>query len=170
MEIQNKYVELAYKLNIVEESTSPYNYNFVMVPKKDPREPARATHHYKPLNEITAKDSYPLWFMEDILQGIPPDTRHSSAVDAVKGFLQIPIRDPEERKKTAFSTENDHHQYKRCPMGVKNGTSIYQRDMNICYQDYIRKFVYPFVDDLLIFSKTPMEHLKHISLVCNRMI
>jgi hypothetical protein len=170
MSIQNEYVEMAYKLNIVEESNSPYNYNFVMVPKKDPREPARATHNYKPLNEITAKDSYPLWFMEDILQGIPPDTRHFSAVDAVKGFLQIPIRDPQERQKTAFSTEKGHHQYKRCPMGVKNGTSIYQRDMNIRYQDYIRKFVYPFVDDLLIFSKTPMEHLKHIGLVCNRMI
>jgi hypothetical protein len=81
----------------------------------------------------------------------------------VKGFLQILIHDPEERKKTAFSTEKGHHQYKRCPKGVNNGTS---RDMNIHYQDYIRKFVYPFVDDLLIFSKTPMEHLNHIGLVC----
>jgi hypothetical protein len=35
MSIQNEYVEMAYKLNIVEESNSPYNYKFVMDPKKD---------------------------------------------------------------------------------------------------------------------------------------
>jgi hypothetical protein len=50
-----------------------------------------------------------------ILQGIPQDTWHSSAVDAVKGFLQIPIRDPQERQKMAFSTEKGCHQNKNAP-------------------------------------------------------
>jgi hypothetical protein len=167
---QNDYVTGAYELNLIEPSSSPMNYHFVLVPKKDPTEPPRVTHNYKPLNEITEKDSYPMWYTEDILQGIPSNTRHFSAIDAVKGFLQIPIRDLSERKKTAFSTELGHHQYRRCPMGVKNGVSIYQRDMNLRYQDYIRDFVFPFVDDLLIFSSSPMEHLWHIGLVCNRMI
>jgi hypothetical protein len=37
------------------------------------------------------------------------DYHYISAVNAVKGFLQIPICDPKERKKTAFSTEKGHH-------------------------------------------------------------
>jgi len=43
--------------------------------------------------------------------------------------------------------------------------SVFQRVMNQIFQKYLNKFVLIYLDDILIFSKTPEEHLQHIKMV-----
>ena len=46
---------------------------------------------------------------------------------------------------------------------------LLQRFMGHCLEDYWDKFTIPYLDDLLIFSKTFEEYLIHIKLVLQRL-
>ena len=50
-----------------------------------------------------------------------------------------------------------------------NAPVTFQRFMEHCQRDYRDKFTIPYLDDLLIFSKTFEEHLNHIKLVLQRL-
>lgn len=53
------------------------------------------------------------------------------------------------------------------PFGLKNAAAIFQRCVNDILNQYIGKFAYVYIDDVLIFSNTPEEHLKHITTIVN---
>ncbi|KAL4323746.1 hypothetical protein GQ457_11G027680 [Hibiscus cannabinus] len=48
------------------------------------------------------------------------------------------------------------------PFGLTNTPSTFQATMNKLFQPYLRKFVLIFLDDILIFSKSWLDHLLHI--------
>jgi len=47
-------------------------------------------------------------------------------------------------------------------MGLSISPSVFQRVMNQIFQKQLNKFVLIYLDDILIFSKTPEEHIQHI--------
>lgn len=51
------------------------------------------------------------------------------------------------------------------PFGLKNAPAIFQRCVNDILHDYIGKFAYVYIDDVLIFSNSYKEHLEHVSIV-----
>lgn len=57
------------------------------------------------------------------------------------------------------------YHFKRMPFGLKNAPSIFQRCVNEILKKFIGKFVYVYIDDVLIFSNSIEEHMIHISLV-----
>ena len=50
-----------------------------------------------------------------------------------------------------------------------NAPATFQRFMEHCLGDYRDNFAIPYLDDLLIFSKTFEEHLNHIKLVLQQL-
>jgi hypothetical protein len=55
------------------------------------------------------------------------------------------------------------------PFGLTNAPATFQTLMNSVLGDYLDKFATVYLDDVLVYSKTPEEHLVHLELVLQRL-
>jgi len=51
------------------------------------------------------------------------------------------------------------------PFGVTNAPTIFMDYMNMIFQPYLDQFFIIFIDDILIYSKSPQEHAHHLRIM-----
>ena len=146
---------------LAQPSTSPYGAPILFVPKPDGS--LRLVVDYRSLNKITVKDKYPIPHIADLIDQLR-DAKVFSALDLTQGYYQLRIA-PEDVHKTAFTTHIGLYEYKVLPMGLSNSVSVFQRAMTTMFAPYIGKFVCVYLDDILVYSKTPEEHMEHLEAV-----
>lgn len=64
------------------------------------------------------------------------------------------IREGDEWK-TAFNTLLGHFEYLVMPCGLTNALAVFQALVNDVLQDFLNRFVFVYLDDILIFSHDP---------------
>ena len=72
---------------------------------------------------------------------------------------------PEHKHKTAFSTDRGLYQFRVMPFGLNNSLTTFQTLMNEVLRPFIKQFCIVYLDDIIIYSKTPEEHLEHLRLI-----
>ena len=80
-------------------------------------------------------------------------------LDFYKSYHQVPAA-PKPRHKTALVTPLESFQFKRMPMGLSNSGKNLQRLMDEIFRDL--NFVFVYLDDILIFSRSEQEHLRAV--------
>jgi hypothetical protein len=68
---------------------------------------------------------------------------------------------PDDMEKTAFGMHQGLSEFLVMSFGLTNASTTFQALMNEVLQPFLRCFVVAFFDDILIFSKSWSEHLRH---------
>lgn len=153
------------RLGIIRNSSSDWCSGLVPIRKSDGG--LRLCVDYRPLNAITVKDKYPLPNIGEILDGLSNAIVYS-ILDGTSGYHQFEIAE-EDRKKTAFRFNGGFYEFVRMPFGLCNAPSTFQRSMDIIFQGIIGDFVVPYLDDIIVFSKSIDEHGSHLREVLRRL-
>ena len=92
-------------------------------------------------------------------------------MDLTSSFWQVSL-DEDSRKYTAFIVDNKVMEFNVVPFGLSTSSAALIRALDYAIGD-LRKFVIPFVDDLLCISTTFKEHMMHLAklfdkaVICN---
>jgi len=141
----------------VTNSHSRYAAPIIFVKKLDAT--LRMCVDYCGLNKITAKDRYPLPYIEDLLDKLH-GVRVFTKLDLASGYHQVRVH-PDDCHKTAFIAPDGFYEYKVIPFGLANAPAAFMCMMHKILHPHRRNAIV-YLDDILIFSKTLAEHKAHV--------
>ena len=159
-ELERQIVYMS-QMGWIQKSTSPWGSPVTFAPKEGGG--LRLCVDLRGVNQLTIRNRTPLPRIDDLLDNVQ-GARVFSALDLAAGYHQIPLS-PEERERTAFFGTNDLWEYTVLPFGLANAPAVFSSAMGRVFEKYLNKFVLVYLDDILIYSQTPEDHLEHIKLV-----
>lgn len=165
MQVLKEKIEDMLEQGIIKPSKSHYSSPIFLVPK--PGNDYRPVVDYRVLNSRIAIESVPLpdvhnnfhWFNR---------AKFFTSLDLNSAYHQIPLTQ-RSMQLTAFNTDWNLFEYTRVPFGIAVGAQVLTRLLDSIFSDIKFKYVFHYLDDLIIYSETYQEHLRHIREVFDRL-
>ena len=91
-----------------------------------------------------------------------------SVCDLKHGYFQVSL-DPSCRDLTGFLYDNQALRFTRLCQGLSASPMQFTSRLSAVFRPYLSKFMVIYLDDLLIFSKTLDDHVRHIHMVLSKL-
>ena len=157
-----EHLKLMLDAGVIWPSNSPWCNAVVLVRKKDGS--LRFCIDFRKLNSLTVKDSHPLPRICETLESLAGDA-HISTFDMNSGFWQVPMAE-ESKQYTAFTLGSmGLYECESMPFGLCNAPPTFQRLMQNCLGELNLTYCLIYLDDVIVFSDTPDEHLRRMRVV-----
>ena len=157
-----EHLKLMLDAGVIQTSNSPWCNAVVLVRKKD-----GSLHFcidFRKLNSLTVKDSHPLPCICETLESLA-GAAHFSTFDMNSGFWQVPM-DEESKQYTAFTLGSmGLYECESMPFGLCNALPTFQRLMQNCLGEFNLTYCLIYLDDVIVFSDMPDEHLWRMHVV-----
>ena len=144
---------------------SPWGAPVLFVKKNDGT--WRLCVDYRQLNKLTIRNKYSLPQIDDLfdqLQG----AKVFSMIDLRSGYHQLSIRESDVPK-TTFWTRYGHYEFLVMSFGLTIAPAAFMDLMNRVFRPYLDRFVIVFIDDILVYSRSELEHEIHLGLVLQKL-
>jgi hypothetical protein len=150
---------------VIMKSRSQYASPAFLVPKTNGG--LRMVVDYRLVYKKVIFDAFPMPTVEHAFANFHK-AKVFSALDLNSAYYQIPLF-AKSRKVTAFCTPFGLFEFTKLPMGISVGCQVVSRVVNSLFGDLKHKFVYNFMDDLVVYSYSLDEHLWHLNEVFTRL-
>ncbi len=94
--------------------------------------------------------------------------KYLTTLDLSRGYWQISVA-AKDQHKTAFATPWGLYEFKRMPFGLRGAPATFQRMIDRLLRG-LDDSTNAYIDDIVIFSLTWEEHVRHITLVLERLL
>ncbi|KAA0052251.1 hypothetical protein E5676_scaffold113G00550 [Cucumis melo var. makuwa] len=121
---------------------------------------SKPLHLNRELNKVTVKNHHPLPRIDDLFDQLQGAIVFSK-IDLRSGYHQLKIRDSD-IPKIAFHSRYGHYEFIVMSFGLTNAHVVFIDLMNRVFKDFLDTFVIVFIDDILVYSKTKVEHEEHL--------
>ena len=164
-EVRNHLQDML-KIRAIRCSCSPWASAVVLVWKKD--RSLRFCIDLRHLNSRTIKDAYSLPQIEESLDCLNGACIFTS-LDLKSGYWQVEMAE-DSIPYTAFTVGPlGFYECVWMPFRLTNALATFQRLMESCLGELHLQYCIIYLDDIIIFSKTPEEHLKRLRMVFEKL-
>ena len=150
---------------IIRPSTSNYSSPIFLVPKRE--NDFRPVIDYRYLNSKISIESIPLPDVHSAFAWFG-GARIFTSLDLNQAYYQIPLSEDSKRC-TAFCTDWNLFEFNKVPFGLATGAQVLTRILDQIFHDVKFKYVYHYLDDLVIYSENFDDHLSHLHEVLTRL-
>ena len=164
VEVISRQVDDMLAQGVIEPACSPWASNLVLVKKKDGS--FRCCVDYRALNSVTRKDAYPLPRIDTCLDAMA--TASWFSVFDLRSSYQVSVN-PADSGKTAFVCPRGMFKFRKMPFGLCNTGATFQRLMDIVMSGLCFQVCLVYLDDIIVFSQTPEQHLDRLHIVLERL-
>ena len=148
---------------VIRNSHSSWSTPIIVVPKGDAGK--HLVIDYRALNKVTRKFLWPMPKVEDIFSQLNA-AKYFSTLDLGAGYHHIRLT-TDSIPKTAFTSLFGKYEHVKVPFGLAQAPAYFQELITGVLKDL--PFATAYLDDIIIYSSTPEEHLQHIKTVFEKL-